>query len=166
MREGFIGSTLFFLQRTILVVVYTTIRKNWQNGVYLAAKAPYVLKELISISMARATNYYVLGCSIPNILDLGVSSPIDYIRAFYQLLTEYEIYQSQNHEHHGNAHTSRASVVGLRLTSSSVRIPKLFSRPKPHRGSTATTAPSLSSLSSISPQESPDSLLERTLSLS
>ena len=123
-------------------------------------------------SSARATNYFILGCSIPNILDLGVASPIDYLKAFHQLLTEYETYQSQNHEHHhGNTHSSGSSVAGLRLASSSVRIPKLFSRSKPRRGSTATTAPSLvnsSAMSGItsSSQDSADSLLERTRSMS
>ncbi|KAF8477367.1 hypothetical protein BDZ91DRAFT_642702, partial [Kalaharituber pfeilii] len=122
----------------------------------------------------RATNYFVLGTSIPNILDLGVTSPMDYLKAFHQLFLEYETYQAQNHEHHhGNTHSSGSSVAGLRLASSSVRIPKIFSRSKPRRGSTATTAPTLVSSASISglaassqDAATQEALLERTRSLS
>lgn len=91
----------------------------------------------------RAANYFVLGLSIPNILDIGVgnSAALDYLRAFNQLLTEYESYQSTHPTSDlGYAHTQ---------SSSSRRLPKLFSRSstnKPRRGSTAAlTAASWSS---------------------
>lgn len=42
----------------------------------------------------RATNYFILGYSLPFLLDLATTSPLDYLRALSGLLQEFESYQS------------------------------------------------------------------------
>ncbi|KAF1993747.1 hypothetical protein P154DRAFT_625193 [Amniculicola lignicola CBS 123094] len=42
----------------------------------------------------RATNYLLLGFSLPTILDLNANSPTDYLKALNALLAEFEQYQS------------------------------------------------------------------------
>lgn len=44
----------------------------------------------------RATNYVLLGTSIPPLLDLSSISPLDYLRSLGALLTEFETYQQWN----------------------------------------------------------------------
>ncbi|RPA83286.1 hypothetical protein BJ508DRAFT_69480 [Ascobolus immersus RN42] len=93
----------------------------------------------------RAANYFILGISIPNILDVS-TSPLEYLKAFNLLLTEFESYLS--------AHPSDASAVLSSHTSSSSsrRLPKLFSRSsssKPRRGSSAAVTANAWSASEI-----------------
>ncbi|KAI5360003.1 hypothetical protein Slin15195_G118650 [Septoria linicola] len=42
----------------------------------------------------RATNYFLLGYSLPALLDLNAANPLEYLRALSALLTEFETYQS------------------------------------------------------------------------
>ncbi|GIZ44213.1 hypothetical protein CKM354_000741700 [Cercospora kikuchii] len=42
----------------------------------------------------RATNYFLLGHSLPALLDLNSNTPLEYLRALSALLTEFETYQS------------------------------------------------------------------------
>lgn len=65
----------------------------------------------------RATNYLLLGLSIPTILDLNASSPMDYLRALNALLTEFETYQ-QIHPSDGSASSSLSRA----------KIPQMFKR--------------------------------------
>ncbi|KAJ9619517.1 hypothetical protein H2203_008295 [Taxawa tesnikishii (nom. ined.)] len=44
----------------------------------------------------RATNYFILGTSIPPLLDLNSGNPLDYLRAFAALLAEFDTYQQLN----------------------------------------------------------------------
>ncbi|MCJ1415803.1 hypothetical protein MMC32_002136 [Xylographa parallela] len=41
----------------------------------------------------RATNYLLLGLSLPTVLDLNTANPLDYLRALNALLAEFETYQ-------------------------------------------------------------------------
>ncbi|MCJ1315101.1 hypothetical protein MMC15_000417 [Xylographa vitiligo] len=41
----------------------------------------------------RATNYLLLGLSLPTVLDLNTANPLDYLRALNALLSEFETYQ-------------------------------------------------------------------------
>ena len=63
----------------------------------------------------RATNYLLLGLSLPNILDLNSSNPLEYLRALNALLAEFEIYQ-QNHPPDGTTSSSLSRA----------RIPRFF----------------------------------------
>lgn len=65
----------------------------------------------------RATNYLLLGLSIPTILDLNTSSPMDYLRALNALLAEFETYQ-QIHPSDGSASSSLSRA----------KIPQMFKR--------------------------------------
>lgn len=65
----------------------------------------------------RATNYLLLGLSLPSILDLNASNPLEYLRALNALLTEFESYQ---HIHSPDG----ASSSSL----SRARIPQMFKR--------------------------------------
>lgn len=53
----------------------------------------------------RATNYLLLGFSLPTILDLHADSPQDYLKALNALLLEFEAYQSL-HPSDGSASSS------------------------------------------------------------
>lgn len=65
----------------------------------------------------RATNYLLLGLSLPAILDLNASNPLEYLRALNALLAEFEAYQ-QIHPPDGSSSSS--------LSRS--KIPQMFKR--------------------------------------
>ncbi|KAL8835350.1 MAG: hypothetical protein Q9170_003339 [Blastenia crenularia] len=80
----------------------------------------------------RATNYLLLGLSLPSILDLNASSPLDYLRALNALLVEFESYQ-QLHSPDGPSSSSLSRA----------RIPQMFKRAATHAaGSKARRASS------------------------
>lgn len=63
----------------------------------------------------RATNYLILGLSIPTIVDLNASSPSEFLRCLNALLAEFDAYQ-QIHPPDGTTSLSRA------------RFPQMFKR--------------------------------------
>ncbi|MCJ1454985.1 hypothetical protein MMC28_005338 [Mycoblastus sanguinarius] len=65
----------------------------------------------------RATNYLLLGLSLPTILDLNASNPQEYLRALNALLSEFESYQ-QIHPPEGGSASSLSRA----------RIPQIFKR--------------------------------------
>ncbi|KAL8695307.1 MAG: hypothetical protein Q9218_000206 [Villophora microphyllina] len=65
----------------------------------------------------RATNYLLLGLSLPSILDLNASNPLEYLRALNALLSEFESYQ-QIHSPDGASSSSLSRA----------RIPQMFKR--------------------------------------
>ena len=80
----------------------------------------------------RATNYLLLGLSLPNILDLNPSNPQECLRALNALLVEFESYQ-QIHPPEGGSASSLSRA----------RIPQMFKRAthastKGRRSSSAT----------------------------
>lgn len=81
----------------------------------------------------RATNYLLLGYSLPTVLDLHSQTPVDYLRALNGLLVDFESFQSF-HSPDGSTSSSLSRA----------RIPQMFKRAthaaggKGRRGSTAT----------------------------
>ncbi len=69
----------------------------------------------------RATNYLILGLSLPSILDLNASNPLEYLRALNSLLLEFESYQ-QIHSPDGPSSSSLSRA----------RIPQMFKRAATH----------------------------------
>ncbi|KAK4241000.1 hypothetical protein C8A03DRAFT_30838 [Achaetomium macrosporum] len=65
----------------------------------------------------RATNYLLLGISLPAVIDLNSSTPVEFLRSLNTLLTEFDTFQ-QIHSENGTAATS--------LTRT--RIPQMFRR--------------------------------------
>jgi len=65
----------------------------------------------------RATNYLLLGLSLPNILDLNSTNPQEYLRALNALLSEFESYQ-QIHPPEGGSASSLSRA----------RLPSMFKR--------------------------------------
>jgi hypothetical protein len=93
----------------------------------------------------RATNYLLLGFSLPTILDLNSQTATEYLRALNALLVEFEQYQS--------LHPPDGSTAG---SLSRARIPQMFKRTtgKSRRTSSATDnslAPVMSGTSSENP---------------
>jgi hypothetical protein len=90
----------------------------------------------------RATNYLLLGFSLPTILDLNSQTATEYLRALNALLVEFEQFQSH--------HPPDGSTAG---SLSRARIPHMFKRTtgKSRRTSSAADSliPSLSSSSSM-----------------
>ncbi len=65
----------------------------------------------------RATNYLLLGLSLPNVLDLNSANPSEYLRALNALLSEFESYQ-QIHPPEGGSASSLSRA----------RLPSMFKR--------------------------------------
>ncbi|POS70948.1 hypothetical protein DHEL01_v210661 [Diaporthe helianthi] len=68
----------------------------------------------------RATNYLLLGLSLPTVIDLNSNTPIEFLRAFNVLLTEFDSFQ-QLHSDTGSAPSSLSRA----------RIPQMFRRATP-----------------------------------
>ncbi|KAI3390729.1 hypothetical protein diail_8777 [Diaporthe ilicicola] len=68
----------------------------------------------------RATNYLLLGLSLPTVIDLNSSTPIEFLRAFNVLLTEFDSFQ-QLHSDTGSTTSSLSRA----------RIPQMFRRAAP-----------------------------------
>ncbi|CUS13479.1 unnamed protein product [Tuber aestivum] len=122
----------------------------------------------------RANNYFILGNSLPSILDLGTSSPLDYLKAFNHLLQEYEAHIALPPSRQPTARSHSSSISSSHhshhttSTFPSVRLPKLFSRSstKPRRGSSAATSiPTMSTITPPSTSNS-DAAAERSRSAS
>ncbi|KAK6082734.1 hypothetical protein SCUP234_04058 [Seiridium cupressi] len=65
----------------------------------------------------RATNYLLLGLSLPTVIDLNSSTPLEFLRSLHTLLTEFESFQQIHTENGTNASSlSRA------------RLPQMFRR--------------------------------------
>ena len=82
------------------------------------AKMPYFEARKLA---RRATNYLLLGLSLPSILDLNASNPLEYLRALNALLLEFESYQ-QIHSPDGPSSSSLSRG----------RIPQMFKRAATH----------------------------------
>ncbi|KAK6535225.1 hypothetical protein TWF694_001693 [Orbilia ellipsospora] len=57
----------------------------------------------------RATTFFVLGQSIPSVLDLVTSNPMEYLKALNSLLTEFDAYQAT---HDGTSSSSASKGMG------------------------------------------------------
>ncbi|KAK6338332.1 hypothetical protein TWF730_002395 [Orbilia blumenaviensis] len=57
----------------------------------------------------RAATFFVLGQSIPSVLDLATSNPIEYLKALNSLLAEFDVYQAT---HDGTSSSSAAKGMG------------------------------------------------------
>ncbi|KAG8528019.1 uncharacterized protein KY384_006935 [Bacidia gigantensis] len=105
-------STLDYLRKANDGHVY------WYNTLLFSkmdlAKMPYFETKKLA---RRATNYLLLGLSLPTILDLNSSNPQDYLRALNALLVEFESYQ-QIHSPDGSTSSSLSRA----------RIPQMFKR--------------------------------------
>ncbi|KAL9595047.1 MAG: hypothetical protein Q9219_006670 [cf. Caloplaca sp. 3 TL-2023] len=109
-------STLDYLRKAHEGRVY------WFNTLLFSkadlAKLPYFEVRKLA---RRATNYLLLGLSLPSILDLNASNPLDYLRALNALLIEFESYQ-QIHSPDGPSSSSLSRA----------RIPQMFKRAATH----------------------------------
>jgi hypothetical protein len=78
------------------------------------ARMPYFDSRKLA---RRATNYLLLGLSLPTVIDLNSSTPIDFLRSLNTLLSEFESFQAL-HPENG---TSSGSL-------SRARLPQMFRR--------------------------------------
>ena len=105
-------STLDYLRRAHEGRVY------WFNTLLFSrsdlAKMPFFEPKRLA---RRATNYLLLGLSLPNILDLNSTNPQEYLRALNALLSEFESYQ-QIHPPEG----------GFASSLSRARLPSILKR--------------------------------------
>ncbi|KAI3342263.1 hypothetical protein F4824DRAFT_445573, partial [Ustulina deusta] len=79
------------------------------------ARMPYFDNRKLA---RRATNYLLLGLSIPVVIDLNSATPLEFLRSLNTLLTEFDSYQ-QIHTENG---VSTSSL-------SRARLPQMFRRP-------------------------------------
>jgi hypothetical protein len=97
----------------------------------------------------RATNYLLLGFSLPTILDLNSQTPTEYLKALNALLVEFEQYQ-QLHPPDGSIPSSLSRA----------RVPQMFKRTtgKGRRQSSATDSNSFLSNLGSTPEGAPSFL--------
>ncbi|KAF2202464.1 hypothetical protein GQ43DRAFT_413668 [Delitschia confertaspora ATCC 74209] len=82
-------STLDYLRKAHEGRIY------WFNTLLFSKSDLQRLPSFTARNLARrATNYLLLGFSLPTVLDLNSNSPLDYLRALNALLLEFETYQS------------------------------------------------------------------------
>ncbi|KAL8662502.1 MAG: hypothetical protein Q9202_004647 [Teloschistes flavicans] len=151
-------STLDYLRKAHEGRVY------WFNTLLFSkvdlAKMPYFEARKLA---RRATNYLLLGLSLPSILDLNASNPLEYLRSLNALLSEFESYQ-QIHSPDGASssslsraripqmfkrathasvtkgrRTSSATEIGLPINSSDPADPKLMANNASTAGSTSSS---------------------------
>ena len=77
----------------------------------------------------RASNLILLGLSLPGVIDFSTSSPFDYLRSFYGLLSEYKEYE--------RLHPSDGIPAS---TFTRARITSVFSRSAPSRNRRTSSA--------------------------
>lgn len=75
----------------------------------------------------RATNFLLLGVSLPIVIDLNGTTPLEYLRSLNTLLSEFETFQQLHGENSSTSSLSRA------------RLPQMFRRPGARRRSSAAT---------------------------
>ncbi|KAK3359068.1 hypothetical protein B0T25DRAFT_600017 [Lasiosphaeria hispida] len=94
------------------------------------ARMPYFDSRKLA---RRATNYLLLGISLPTVTDLNSNSAVDFLRSLNTLLTEFDAFQAL----HSESGTTSSSL-------SRARIPHMFRRAGPiskgRRSSSATDA--------------------------
>ena len=76
----------------------------------------------------RATNFLLLGLSLPPVLDLLSSTPLEFLRSFNALLSEFESFQQLHSESGSGASLSRA------------RLPQMFRRGPGGKGRRSSSA--------------------------
>jgi hypothetical protein len=78
----------------------------------------------------RATNYLLLGLSLPAVIDLNSSNPLEFLRSLNTLLSEFDAFQA--------LHSENGSSSG---SLSRARLPQMFRRPggKTRRTSSSAT---------------------------
>ncbi|KUI74256.1 hypothetical protein VM1G_09795 [Cytospora mali] len=81
------------------------------------ARMPYFDSRRLA---RRATNYLLLGLSLPTVIDLNSATPLEFLRSLNLLLTEFDSFQ-QIHSETG----------GTSSTLSRARIPQMFRRTTP-----------------------------------
>lgn len=81
------------------------------------AKMPYFDTRRLA---RRATNYLLLGLSLPTVIDLNSTTPLEFLRSLNLLLTEFESFQQLHSE-----------TGGATSTLSRARIPQMFRRATP-----------------------------------
>ncbi|OAQ83432.1 hypothetical protein VFPBJ_02200 [Purpureocillium lilacinum] len=89
----------------------------------------------------KATNYLLLGLSIPTINDLYSSTPLEFLRCLNALLSEFDSFQQIHHSDSSAASTSSAAAA---VSLTRARLPSMFRRPgggKSRRSTSAAESP-------------------------
>lgn len=77
------------------------MRRLHEGDIYFFSTYHYSASSLSSIPSLyphklgrRATNYFILGYSLPALLDMNAGTPLEYLKALSSLLSEFETYQN------------------------------------------------------------------------
>lgn len=77
------------------------MRRLHEGDIYFFSTFHYSASSLSSIPSLyphklgrRATNYFILGYSLPALLDMNAGSPLEYLKALSSLLSEFETFQN------------------------------------------------------------------------
>lgn len=80
----------------------------------------------------RATNYLLLGLSLPAVVDLNSSSALELLRSLSALLVEFEAYQQ--------LHSETGSSSAASSLSRAARLPQMFRRSAPNKSRRASSS--------------------------
>ncbi|KAF2278067.1 uncharacterized protein EI97DRAFT_493246 [Westerdykella ornata] len=131
-------STLDYLRKAHEGRIY------WFNTLLFAKTDLTRLPSFTPRNLARrATNYLLLGFSLPTILDLNANSPTDYLKALNALLVEFEAYQTI---HPPDGSTASSLSRG--------RIPQMFKRTNMLGGKGRRSSSAASEVPLLTPQNS------------
>ncbi|KAK6222795.1 hypothetical protein LQW54_000604 [Pestalotiopsis sp. IQ-011] len=99
------------------------------------AKMPYFDPRRLA---RRAANYLLLGLSLPTVIDLNSSTPLEFLRSLHILLTEFESFQ----QIHSETGTNMSSL-------SRARLPQMFRRGPAGKGRRTSAAGDMSFYSEL-----------------
>jgi hypothetical protein len=85
------------------------------------ARMPYFDSRKLA---RRATNYLLLGLSLPTVIDLNSNTPLEFLRSLNQLLSEFDSFQQL----HGEGGSTGSSLSRARLPQMFRRTPGVKSR--------------------------------------
>lgn len=75
---------------------------HYFNTLHYTAKDVNHMPSMLPARLSRrATNYFLLGTSLPPLMDLNASSPLEYLRALCLLLAEFDTFQNADHSTSG-----------------------------------------------------------------
>ncbi|KAI5283958.1 hypothetical protein KEM54_001696, partial [Ascosphaera aggregata] len=98
---------------------------HWYNTIFMSRTDISRMSYFESSKLTRrATDFLVLGLSLPSILDLNNNSVLDYLRALNALLLEFEAFQhARPSPGNSNGNGSTSSLAAARM-----KIPNMFKR--------------------------------------
>jgi len=125
---------MLFLRSIELLLTFSLLLRHegqvfWFNTYMFDRPNQSRMSAVMAQKLARrATNYLLLGLSLPNVIDLNSSTPLEFLRSFNALLSEFDSFQQLHGEGGSTGSLSRA------------RLPQMFRRGTASKGRRSSAA--------------------------